>query len=65
MWPQSSKVNQSEYKKIENEWDRAIKDKKNVWVNVEIKYDGNNVRPSSFHIEYEIDGEYIEVDLDN
>ncbi|MEJ9303542.1 DNA/RNA non-specific endonuclease [Priestia megaterium] len=31
---------------------------KEVKVNVEIKYDGNNKRPSEFIVEYEINGRY-------
>lgn len=54
---QSSDVNLSKYKKIENEWERAIKDGKKVKVDVDIKYDGDGLRPSKFDVKYEIDGE--------
>ncbi|NEW09775.1 DNA/RNA non-specific endonuclease [Paenibacillus sp. SYP-B3998] len=47
---QSSKVNLSTYKKIENEWARVLQAKppKHVTVDVKIKYDGDSLRPSSF-----------------
>ncbi|WP_197073461.1 DNA/RNA non-specific endonuclease [Clostridium polynesiense] len=53
---QSSNVNLSQYKKIENQWATAIKEGKQVKVNIEIKYDGDSLRPSEFNVRYEIDG---------
>ena len=50
-------VNMSSYRKLENDWKRAIQDGKTVDVNVEVEYDGDDLRPSSFSIEYTIDGE--------
>lgn len=50
-------VNLSSYKKLENKWSRAIRDGKKVDVKVEIKYQGDDLRPSEFIIEYTIDGE--------
>ena len=50
-------VNLSSYKKLENEWYRAIKAEKTVEVNVEVVYDGDDLRPSMFIVEYTIDGE--------
>ena len=47
----------SSYKKLENEWSRAIQGGKTVDVNVEVIYDGDNLRPSEFVIVYYIDGE--------
>jgi hypothetical protein len=57
---QSSSVNLSQYKKIENQWAKAIKEGKNVLVDVDIKYDGDSLRPSEFIVKYTIDGEYFE-----
>lgn len=57
---QSSNVNLSQYKKIENTWSRAIKKGKHVEVNVEVRYDGSSLRPSEFNVTYNIDGEYFE-----
>ena len=53
---QSSHVNLSEYKKLENEWAKAIKEGKNVQVEVNVLYEGSNARPSSFDVAYWIDG---------
>ncbi|MBP2114314.1 DNA/RNA non-specific endonuclease [Paenibacillus silagei] len=64
---QSSKVNLSTYKKIENEWARALNAKppKHVTVDVKIKYDEDSLRPSSFNVTYTIDGELKVFDLIN
>ena len=50
-------VNVSSYKKLGNEWYRAIQAGKTVEVDVEVVYDGDDLRPSVFIIEYYIDGE--------
>ncbi|MCY8179937.1 DNA/RNA non-specific endonuclease [Bacillus paralicheniformis] len=62
---QSSNVNQSKYKRLENKWAKAISEKKKVAVNVKINYDGNNPRPKSFDIKYSIDGNLKKVTLEN
>lgn len=56
---QSQNVNLSQYKKIENEWAKAISDGKEVMVNVDIKYDGDGLRPIEFYVEYTIDGDFF------
>ena len=53
---QSSHVNLSEYKKLENEWAKAIKEGKNVQVEVNVIYEGANKRPSEFVVSHTIDG---------
>ena len=50
-------VNVSSYKKLENERYRAIQAGKPVEVDVEVVYDGDDLRLSVFIIEYYIDGE--------
>lgn len=64
---QLSDVNLKQYKKIEEEWATALKETppKKVKVNVEIKYDESNLRPSEFIVEYEIDGRYEEINILN
>lgn len=62
---QAQNVNLSEYKKIENQWAKAIEDGKKVTVNIEIKYDGDGLRPSEFNVEYTIDGTYFEQNIIN
>ena len=56
---QSQKVNLSQYKKIENQWAKAISEGKEVTVNVDIKYDGDGLRPIEFNVEYTIDGDFF------
>ena len=53
---QSSGVNLGEYKKIENQWAKAIADGKKVTTNVEVVYDGDSLRPKLFKVRYTIDG---------
>lgn len=62
---QLSRVNLSEYKKIENLWADAIADGKKVSIDVKIHYDGNNLRPDRFDIEFVIDNEFIERSISN
>ncbi|MEC2159698.1 T7SS effector LXG polymorphic toxin [Virgibacillus halodenitrificans] len=62
---QSSNINLSQYKKLENLWANAIKDGKQVNVNVKVEYSGNSSRPLSFNVQYEIDGERFIKDLLN
>lgn len=54
---QSSDVNLSQYKKIENEWADAIKNGQSVKANVDVNYEGGALRPSEFLVKYEVDGE--------
>lgn len=56
---QSKDENLSAYKKIENQWARAIKNGKKVTVNLDIKYGGVSLRPTEFIVEYTIDGKYF------
>ncbi|MDM5299794.1 T7SS effector LXG polymorphic toxin [Bacillus pumilus] len=62
---QSSSVNLSKYKKLENQWAKAIKEGKDVSVNVKVNYEGNSLRPSGFDIEYEIDGRMRFTSIEN
>ncbi|WP_265113335.1 DNA/RNA non-specific endonuclease [Bacillus mycoides] len=59
MVSQLSDVNLKEYKKIEEEWAKALKAEppKEVTVDVEIIYSGNDMRPKEFIVNYTIDGE--------
>ncbi|MFB5282124.1 T7SS effector LXG polymorphic toxin [Peribacillus sp. Hz7] len=56
---QLSDVNLKQYKKIEEEWATALKETppKEVTVDVEIIYSGNDMRPKKFIVNYSIDGE--------
>ncbi|EPY2276966.1 DNA/RNA non-specific endonuclease [Clostridium sporogenes] len=53
---QLEKVNKSQYKKIENQWLRALEEGKQVKVNLYIKYEGNSLGSLEFNVKYEIDG---------
>ena len=41
---------------MENEWDRALKAGKEVFVDIKPKYIGDSLRPSKLNINYLIDG---------
>ncbi|WDM22287.1 DNA/RNA non-specific endonuclease [Paenibacillus polymyxa] len=62
---QSSNINLSQYKKIENQWAKALKNGKQVKVDAEVKYEGDSLRPSEFNVQYEIDGEVFTKNLLN
>lgn len=64
---QLSDVNLKQYKKIEDKWAAALSETppKKVKVDVEIKYEKDNTRPSEFIVQYEIDGKYDEVNILN
>ncbi|WP_262421902.1 DNA/RNA non-specific endonuclease [Bacillus aquiflavi] len=53
---QARKVNQSAYKKIENTWAKAIEQRKKVSVDIKINYETGTSRPTSFEVNYSIDG---------
>ena len=55
---QSFNVNRSKYRKMENVWQRALKDGKSVYADIDLNYEGNSFRPTSFDNTYYIDGEY-------
>ena len=50
-------VNTSKYKKVENQWQKVLKEGKEVQVTIDIVYDGANKRPKKFNINYVIDKE--------
>jgi hypothetical protein len=53
---QSSDVNLRQYKKIEDQWAKAIKEGRLVQTRVDVVYEGNSKRPTGFNITYKIDG---------
>jgi len=65
MTSQLSGVNHSDYKKLENQWAKALDADLDVSVKVKINYEGTSVRPSSFDIEYTIDGKYFSTSIAN
>ncbi|EJR97461.1 DNA/RNA non-specific endonuclease [Bacillus mycoides] len=56
---QLSDVNLKQYKKIEEKWAAALKAEppKEVTVDLDIIYSGNNVRPEKFLVKYTVDGD--------
>ena len=63
---QSSNVNLSSFKKIENKWAKAISNNEKVQVEIKIKYNDKSKRPSSFEINYKIgDEKYTEIIKNN
>ena len=62
---QSSSVNLSKYKKLENKWAAAIKEEKRVSVNVKVNYADTGLRPTGFEIKYVIDRVIKKVRLKN
>ncbi|MBO5151630.1 MAG: DNA/RNA non-specific endonuclease [Oscillospiraceae bacterium] len=62
---QDAKLNMTEWKAMENTWAEAIKDGKQVSVDIKINYDGDSKRPSSFDVSYSIDGEMFIKSFDN
>ena len=64
---QLSDVNLKQYKKVEDKWAAALKETppKKVTVDVEIKYDGDNMRPDKFKVKYTIDGMSDSIDFKN
>ena len=49
-------VNLSDYKKLENQWAKALEEGKKVSVQVRVNYAGDSLRPSSFDVNFSIDG---------
>jgi hypothetical protein len=54
---QSQKVNLSRYRSIERAWAAAIKEGKNVSVDVDVIYKSAGARPRGFVVDYAIDGD--------
>lgn len=53
---QNGKLNQGQYSSLENKWAKALKEGKNVNVDIKLHYKNNSFRPYQFTINYTIDG---------
>ena len=55
---QAKDVNLKEYRRIERKWEAALKSEppKKIEVDVKINYEGSSMRPTSFEVNYKIDG---------
>ena len=64
---QAKDVNLKEYRRIERDWEAALKSKppKKVEVDIKINYEGSSMRPTSFEVNYKIDGEQFSEKLLN
>ena len=51
---QLAKVNQSEYRRIEIQWQKALRRNQHVSVDIEVLYQGSSMRPSGFQLNYSI-----------
>lgn len=54
---QDGHLNRSEYKAMENIWEEALSENKNVTVSIDIEYSPGGTRPAGFDVNYTIDGE--------
>ena len=55
--PMDSKLNQGDFKKLENSLASALENDTKVYLKVEPVYEGNSARPSEFRVSYSVDGE--------
>lgn len=60
-----SAINQSVYKRMENEISKALEEGKEVHVHVDVEYDGDSQRPSKITVTYTIDGKETVAQFDN
>lgn len=58
-------INQSVYKRMENEISKNLEEGKEAHVNVQIEYEGRSQRPSKITVMYTIDGKKTVVQFDN
>ena len=53
---QNGNFNNSSYRKLENSWERMLKDKKDVRIEITPKYTGDSLRPDTLKVKQWIDG---------
>ncbi|WKX76197.1 DNA/RNA non-specific endonuclease [Zobellia laminariae] len=63
--PQKGSLNQSAYKKMKNDWQKALEEGKEVEVSIENIYEGGSKRPVGQTVEYTIDGKSHSIDFEN
>ncbi|MFP1814123.1 DNA/RNA non-specific endonuclease [Lonsdalea quercina] len=54
--PMDGNLNKGAWKQMENTWAKALNEGKDIKVNIQPSYTGNNVRPDKFYVEYSING---------
>ena len=62
---QLARVNQSEYRRIEIQWEKALRRNQHVSVDIEVLYQGSDMRPSGFIVNYSIDGKTKNIIFNN
>ncbi len=63
--PMNSNLNRGAWKRMENDWANALKEGKQVNVDIQPIYDGASKRPTAFEVLYDIDGEEEFVEFAN
>jgi len=64
-FPQDRNFNRSAYKKLENGWEAALKEGKQVRVRIVPTFAGNSQRPTGIRVEYSINGSPQAVEFEN
>lgn len=62
---QARDVNRKEFRKIEREWEAALRKKQKVSVEIKIDYETGSSRPTEFTVKYSIDGKVTKVTIKN
>lgn len=65
LFPMDSDIQTEVLTTIENEWINALKNKKNVFVKIDLYYDNQSFRPKGFTVCGNIDGASFEVIIEN
>ncbi len=63
--PMNSNLNRGAWKRMENKWADALKEGKDVKVDIQPVYDGASKRPEAFEVQYWIDGKLHEAAFEN
>lgn len=63
--PMRRTINRGDYKKMENEISKALREGKKVTVHIDLEYDEDSHRPSKICAEYIIEGKNTVVEFDN
>lgn len=56
---QAKSVNWKDYGSLERKWQKALDAGKEVSVKIKVNYQGNSFRPTSFKVDYSIDGSWF------
>ncbi|MDR0299816.1 MAG: DNA/RNA non-specific endonuclease [Streptococcaceae bacterium] len=62
---QARNLNRGKWLTMENKWADALREGKDVKVSIQVRYEGESMRPSGFDVKYSIDGDYQSRSFDN